>query len=109
MTTEKCFTTERLENDVNGGTGLTFEADDLLCRIYYYQLSNSSLTDCYPNITKLHCNETPVALEEWPPKVETDQRIRNNNGRIQLVMIYMYVPCDPKSESSIKGILFSSK
>ena len=104
MATEKCFITERLENGVNGYSGLTFDTDDLLCRIHYYQHSNSSLTDCYPNVTKLHCNETPIALEDWPPKVDTDQMIGNNNQRIQLVMIYMYVPCNPKSESSLKGI-----
>ena len=99
MTTENVFV-ESLDVDVNGFTSLT-ETGELLCRIYYYQHANSSLTDCYPNVTKLHCNETPIALEEWPPKLHTSQMSRR---RMELVMVYTYAPCDPNRKSSIEGI-----
>ena len=34
MTTEKCFISESLENEVDRRTGLTSETDELLCRIF---------------------------------------------------------------------------
>ena len=41
------------------------------CKVYYRKEKRPS--DCVFNITNLYCSSNPIALDRWPPRMETEK------------------------------------